>query len=63
MIADGAKSFLRSRSSNPNLNIQTVLEGGIRRADSSDQARTLKDHTFAQRAVKLDEIIRKTLLT
>jgi spore maturation protein CgeB len=25
------------------------------------QARTLKDHTFAQRAVQLDEIIRKAL--
>ena len=27
------------------------------------QARTLKDHTFAQRAIQLDEIIRKALST
>jgi spore maturation protein CgeB len=27
------------------------------------QARTLKDHTFAQRAIQLDEIIKKALLT
>ncbi|MFN6031973.1 MAG: glycosyltransferase [Dolichospermum sp.] len=25
------------------------------------QARTLKDHTFAQRAIQLDEIIRKMI--
>jgi hypothetical protein len=33
------------------------------RSHSSGQARTLKDHTFAKRAIQLDEINRKVLLT
>jgi hypothetical protein len=33
------------------------------RSHSSGQARTLKDYTFAQRSIQLDEINRKVLLT